>query len=60
MCDEVKSVKFIEKPDPSGAADVLPLFVDVRVTVAEGGGSTNNKVFESRAVMINRKRYSMD
>ena len=57
MCDSVQDVTFT--PD-SAITNGLPLYVDVSVTVSDGGSPATNKVFESRAMMINRKRYSMD
>jgi prepilin-type N-terminal cleavage/methylation domain-containing protein len=56
----MEKLKFSTEPDPSGDPNVLPLFVDVIVTVSDGGSPASTKVYESRAVMINRKRYSMD
>lgn len=59
MCEDIVALEFIEADDPVTGTNLLPLYVDVRVTVSDGGSPGTNKVFESRALMTNRKRYSM-
>lgn len=54
----VKAVTF--HPDPQSYGNELPFFVDVRVTVSDGGSPAIERIFESRAYMVHRQRYSMD
>lgn len=61
LCDGIQDVEFIEDV---GAApyDVneLPLYVNVRVTVSDGGTPATPRVFESRAYMVHRDRRNTD
>jgi prepilin-type N-terminal cleavage/methylation domain-containing protein len=43
----------------TGPPGELPLYVDVSVTVSSTEGPAVTKVYQSRAFMVNRKRYSL-
>jgi hypothetical protein len=59
LCDGLDGIEFVEDVAPY-ASNALPLFVDVRVTVSDGGTPPTLRVFESRACMLHRQRSSMD
>jgi prepilin-type N-terminal cleavage/methylation domain-containing protein len=56
MCDDENGVKleFVEGPGP---VTELPRYVDIKVTVSDGGVVPLETVFQSRAAFPNKNRY---